>query len=288
MGCAMWQHASWPGSQVAESSPRGHALQSYASSFTAVEGNTTFYALPNAATAQRWADSVPADFRFVFKVQRAITHEKRFRSVEEDLAEFLGAVDPLRANLGPVLLQLPASFGPEQLDLLFSFIDEASSGIEWAVEVRHQGFYGSADERRLNDELFARGANRVMLDSRALFDGPAQTAGEIEAFRAKPRVPVRAVATAETPVVRFIGQTNLDSNEPYLQPWVETTVRWLVQGKNPIVFLHTPDNAEAPELVRRFYDSVALALDREYGVVLAPLPPRPDPVSPTLFGEAGT
>ena len=61
----------------------------------------------------------------------------------------------------------------------------------------------------------------------------------------------------EQPIVRFIGQTNADANPPYWKKWVDTVVRWLDQGRRPIVFLHTPDNLVSPELCRRFHAEVA-------------------------------
>jgi hypothetical protein len=53
---------------------------------------------------------------------------------------------------------------------------------------------------------------------------------------------------------------------------------WLAEGRSPTVFVHTPDNVEAPGLARRFHDDVrALVPD------LAPLP-EPAPTEPaTLF-----
>ena len=40
-----------------------------------------------------------------------------------------------------------------------------------------------------------QGADRVILHSRPVFDGPRETPEEIDAWEKKPRVPVRAVAT---------------------------------------------------------------------------------------------
>ena len=105
-------------------------------------------------------------------------------------------------------------------------------------------------------ELREAGANRVMLDTRGLFDGPRVTPEEIETWDRKPRLPVRAVATGAEPVVRYVGQTDADANPTYWEPWVDRVVRWLDIGLSPLVFLHTPDNAVSPELARRFHDMV--------------------------------
>lgn len=44
------------------------------------------------------------------------------------------------------------------------------------------------------------------MDSRPLFALPPSNAAIIDAHKKKPRVPVHAIATANNPVVRFIGQ----------------------------------------------------------------------------------
>jgi uncharacterized protein YecE (DUF72 family) len=35
-------------------------------------------------------------------------------------------------------------------------------------------------------------------------------------------------------------------------PWVETCARWVSQGLEPYVFIHTPDNVESPALTGAF------------------------------------
>ena len=82
------------------------------------------------------------------------------------------------------------------------------------------------------------------------------------------------MATAGQPVVRFIGQTDLDANDPYLEPWVEHVARWLDAGLEPIVFLHTPDNVDAPVLARRFHHAVR-RVRPELDALPEPLPADP-------------
>lgn len=236
----------------------------------AVEGNTTFYATPDLATVERWRTATPAGFRFVLKLPREITHDRRLRDVDRLLADFLGRLDPLNDRMGPVLVQLPATFGPADLDVLDAFLDRASTTVRWAVEVRHRAFHPGGDaERPLNDMLHAHGVNRVMFDSRPVFDGPRETPEEIEAWERKPRLPVRAVATADEPIVRFIGQTDGAANPRYWTPWLDAVSRWLEQGRRPVVFLHTPDNLVAPELCRRFHAEVVA----QTGIEPLPTPP---------------
>jgi uncharacterized protein YecE (DUF72 family) len=252
----------------------------YATWCTAVEANTTFYALPDASTVARWRDRTPEVFRFVCKLPRTVTHDRRLRGAAAEVAEFCARLAPLRERLGPTVVQLPASFGPGDLPVLAAFLASLDPEWDWAVEVRHPAFFdGGPSGRDLNELLAGHGADRVVLDSRALFAGPASTPAEVEAFARKPRLPVRPIATAAHPIVRFIGQSDPEANPPFWEPWVATVARWLDEGREPVVFVHTPDNAVSPALARRFHAAVAA---RHPGAGSLPEPRRSD-TPPSLF-----
>ena len=279
VGCAMWTHKEWPGRVIPQSARRGGELAAYSALVGAVEGNTTFYALPSHDTASKWAACVPVDFRFMFKLPRTVTHERKLRNVESLVREFFDVLEPCVPWMDPVAIQLPASFGPESLGVLDDFLGSVRADIRFAVEVRHLDFFdGASCERELNDLLFRRGTDRIILDSRAVFAGPRVTPSEHEAFENKPRVPARAVATNDRPVVRFIGQTEPSANSAFWRPWVETSARWLSDGRSPTVFIHTPDNVDALMLARQFYDEVRAEVPE-----LPAQPEAPTPREPGLF-----
>ena len=266
----MWANRDWVGRWLPHDTPVGRELEAYSRVCNAVEGNTTFYATPDTATVARWRDATEPGFRFVFKLPREITHDRRLRDVAEPLTTFLERLEPLRERLGPIMVQLPATFGPSDLDVLAAFLTHAPRNVRWAVEVRHLAFHAGGDaERPLNDLLHHHDVDRVIFDSRPVFAGPCQTPEEQDAWQKKPRLPVRPVATGTEPIVRFIGQTAAEANPPFWAKWVEVVARWIEQGRDPIVFLHTPDNLVAPDLCRRFHAEVASR------VGLPPLPNAP-------------
>src|SRR6202012_817818 len=95
VGCAMWTYAPWQGRYLPGSlSPRDR-LRAYATWCNAVEGNTTFYATPAIDTVKSWAEQTAPDFRFVLKLPRTVTHERRLADADEPLRAFLAAVEPL-------------------------------------------------------------------------------------------------------------------------------------------------------------------------------------------------
>src|SRR3954469_16097850 len=53
--------------------PPRDRLPWYAERFDAVEVNSTFYAVPAAATVQRWAQATPDDFTFDVKLHRLLS-----------------------------------------------------------------------------------------------------------------------------------------------------------------------------------------------------------------------
>ncbi len=277
VGCPMWANRDWIGRTLPRSLASGDELGAYARLCTAVEGNTSFYAVPPATSVERWAAQAPPDFRFVFKLPRTITHDRRLRDVASLVDEFCGRLEPLGDRLGPTSVQLPPSLGPDDLPVLDGFLRSLPASFRWGVEARHPGFAATgAGEAALDAILRELGIDRIIIDTRAVFAGPKETPAEIEAFERKPRLKVRPVATAGQPVVRFIGQTDPDANPEYWSPWVDHVVRWLDDGLEPIVFLHTPDNLDAPVLARRFHADVRARVPD-----LAALP-EPLPIDPQL------
>lgn len=276
VGCAIWAERSWVGQWYPADTPPGRELAAYATWCTAVEGNTTFYGIPSPATVARWGADAPPEFRFWFKLPRTITHDRRLRGADAELSEALDRLAPL-GERASISIQLPGSFAPDDLGALARFLAGLPTDWTFGVEVRHERFCdGGGDERALNDLLAHHGAERIIIDTRAVMAGPRHTRAEIEAVERKPRLTVRPVAIGPNPVVRFIGQTAAEANPEWWAKWVPKVAQWLDEGRSPTVFIHTPDNAVAPPLARRFHDEVrALRPD------LTPLP-IPDTASAQL------
>ncbi len=81
VGCAMWTHKAWQ----ARFGPSRDRLSAYAEWCNAVEGNTTFYATPTKETVASWAQQTGPDFRFVIKLPKLITHERRLIDAGADV-----------------------------------------------------------------------------------------------------------------------------------------------------------------------------------------------------------
>src|SRR5687768_16157005 len=89
-------------------------LTYYASLFSSVEVNATFYKLPKPATIEKWANSVPGYFRFTFKVPKGVTHAKDLEFSSEELELFAETVDQVGDKKGCLLVQLPPKVSREK------------------------------------------------------------------------------------------------------------------------------------------------------------------------------
>jgi uncharacterized protein YecE (DUF72 family) len=276
VGTAMWTHPAWPGRFLPVGLAARERLRAYAGWCTAVEGNTTFYATPSRDTVLSWVEQTPPDFRFLLKLPRTITHERRLFEAGPLVTRFLRAVEPLGSRIHALWIQLPPSFGLNELRTLAHFLDGLPSDFSYAVEVRDRGFF--AAPRLLERVLGEVGAEWVTFDTTVLFETPPTSDAERESWARKPRLPRRTAALTDHPVVRYIGRDDPERTAAGWGPWVATVVEWLSEGRSPTVFIHTPDNADAPHLARRFHADVRARLPE-----LDPLP-RPLPVEPlTLF-----
>ena len=217
LGCPSWSENAWREGLYPQNARPTDFLSLYAQVFNAVEGNTTFYARPAPTTVQRWAQSTPEQFRLTAKFPRDISHGGDLREQLHAAEDFLQLLQPLGVRVAPFWLQLPASFGPQRLAELVSFIDALQRPL--AVEVRHPEFFARGDaERLLNRLLMDRGVERICLDPRALFSCHSSDPAVLHAQSKKPRVPPRPAAFTQCPQVRFIGRPELEANDPYLLP----------------------------------------------------------------------
>ncbi|WP_197675981.1 DUF72 domain-containing protein [Micromonospora auratinigra] len=275
----MWTHRSWQGRFLPHPLPTHERLRAYAGWCTAVEGNTTFYATPVRDTVQSWARQTGPEFRFVPKLPRAVTHDRRLTGADEELRAFLHAIEPLGPRAHALWVQVPGSFGPTDVPALARFLRGLPTAHRYAVEVRHPAFFTDPREARtLEEALAAVGAEWIPFDTTAFFRTPPTSDAEREAWTRKPRTPLRTRALTDRPIVRYLGRDDPARTVEGWQRWLDVVTDWLREGRSPTFFVHTPDNADAPELARRFHDAVRARLPQ-----LAPLP-EPEPVGPsTLF-----
>lgn len=143
IGCAGWSVVAAHRTLLG---PGDSALARYATRFDCVEINSSFYRSHQALTYERWAATVPADFRFSVKLPQQITHELALRRARVPLGRFLDEVAGLGRKLGGLLVQLPPSlsFDTRVADTFFARLRDQYEGAV-ACEPRHSSWF---DPRR--------------------------------------------------------------------------------------------------------------------------------------------
>jgi len=154
IGCAGW---SIPASEKTSFPKHGSHLQRYATQFTAVEINSSFYRPHRGATYARWAETAGDDFRFSVKAPRTITHEAKLRPDPLDVERFVTEINHLGAKLGCMLVQFPPSLrweplaGREFFETLRKWIVAPI-----ACEPRHKSWFTDEVEKVLTEFYISR------------------------------------------------------------------------------------------------------------------------------------
>jgi uncharacterized protein YecE (DUF72 family) len=177
VGTSSWADPGFVEAWYPPGMPARDRLAWYAQRFEAVEVNSTFYAVPEARTVERWAEVTPPGFTFHVKLHRLLSrHAAQLDSLPPDLRDGARTTERGRVvlteeleralarrvveetksleragKLGAFLLQLTPAFAPgrRRLEELEPLLEELHPHAV-AVEMRHRGWV----ERDRADALF--------------------------------------------------------------------------------------------------------------------------------------
>ena len=281
LGCAVWSYKEWVGNLYPSKSQPRDFLKLYGKRFTTVEGNTTFYAIPDSAVVAKWAAQTPTGFKFCPKLHRQITHRGLLAPQIDNALSFLTRMSGLGDRLGTTFIQLPPSYSPACYDDLETFLSACcQTNLSLALEVRHLDWFTANAAARLNNLLARLNIARVLLDTRPIYDCPDDP--QLNSPRKKPQVPLQATITNNTALIRFISHPLERYNRSYLQQWAIDVAGWLNSGKTVYFMVHCPQEVRSPDTARQFY---RLLLQQEV-IDLPNLPWNtltPDPIQLELF-----
>ncbi|MBL0169513.1 MAG: DUF72 domain-containing protein [Gemmatimonadaceae bacterium] len=145
-GTSGYAFKEWKGSFYPDDLKDDAMLTYYASKFSTVEINNSFYRLPKEHVLQEWAAQVPDAFTFAIKASQRITHHARLKPECAGAVEFLLKNTAVLADrLGPILFQLPPNL-KKDFDRLRVFIDTLPADRRYTIEFRHDSWF--------DDEVF--------------------------------------------------------------------------------------------------------------------------------------
>jgi uncharacterized protein YecE (DUF72 family) len=227
-GTSGFSYSEWKGNFYPAKLPATEMLRYYAERFATVEINNTFYRMPAESMLSRWAQEVPPGFSFTLKAPQRITHQKRLREAESDVAVFLERAAVLGDRLGPVLFQLPPVLRKDVPRLEDFLALLPANGHRFAFEFRHASWE--------DDSVYAALRTRGVMTCVADTD--------------KGETPL--VATADWGYLR-LRRTQYDDGE--LRAWAERVAsqRW---SRVHVYFKHE-DEGLGPQFAQRFMQAWA-------------------------------
>ena len=245
LGTVGFGYADWSGVFYPAGLKSGDYLGHYAKHFDAVELDTTFYATPPLERVIKWAEAVPANFRFAAKAPKAVTHGLPIERAAGEMIDFLGVLRRgLGEKLGVVLLQFPPSFTSRSMPRLRQFLGELPNDVELAAEFRHESWW--------NDRETA-----PMLKSYRVAWAAAEYAVEPRAI----------VPTTDLLYVRLIGEHHRFKRLNFVQTDVTANLRgWLdrLRAAQPAprstwVLFNNDYSGYSIETARQFREMIGLA-----------------------------
>jgi uncharacterized protein YecE (DUF72 family) len=144
LGTSAFVASGWQGSFYPVGMKSADYLTYYATKFDTVEVDSTFYRAPSVATVSGWERKTPPGFKLAAKVPQIITHEKVLQNCDDDLKQFLDAMDLMGEKLGPLLFQFGHfnstvfRSGKEFLARLAPFLSKLPKDHHFALEIRNK------------------------------------------------------------------------------------------------------------------------------------------------------
>jgi uncharacterized protein YecE (DUF72 family) len=269
-GTSSFSSADWVGPFYPPRTSAGQMLTEYARAFDTVEVDSTWYALPSAATVDGWAEKTPAGFLLSAKFPRSIVHGGEAARPDARLVldpdatyeqrdTFLERMRRLGPRLGPLVLQFPyfnreafPSAGPflERLDAFLK--DLPRDGFVYGVEVRNKGWVTSA----LRSVLARHGVILVLVDQAWMPMGD-----EVEAKLDPVTGPVAYVRLlGDREAIERVTTTwdkEVVDQTPRLTRWARLLVRLMDRGVKSLVYVNNHYAGHAPTTVRRLRELFA-------------------------------
>lgn len=223
IGSTAWGQRGFVGPIYPSDTKPGDYLKAYGRQFNSIELNASFYRVPDRAQVMKWYASVPDDFRFCPKVNKAISQARDLGAATSRTLDFAKAVQHFERKLGPSFIQLPGDFTTERWETLEAWLESWPMHLPLAVELRHASWFSTVEGAGAFATLAARGIGSVITD----------VAGRRDAAHMN--------VTAPFTVVRWVG--NVDpTDEARLRQWSDRLSEWACAGLSAVyIFTHQPD-----------------------------------------------
>lgn len=227
LGLTGWGEKSWVGKIYPKGIKNENMLHYYSQYYKTIEFNTTFYRIPEISTVQKWYEKSSDGFLFCPKIPQVISHSNDFGKSRDFWMIFEESILGFKEKLGISFLQMPSHFSIQKSKLLFNFLTQNLFTIPFAIELRHESWFGADGIKYLNELVeicTQKGIGLVHTD----------VAGR--------RDVMHGFISNKTVFIRFVGNKGHSSDYQRLKYWKEA---FLLFGENEVenVFfmIHQPN-----------------------------------------------
>ena len=222
IGCSGWFYWHWKGLFYPDDLEQSKWFKHYTKCFNTVELNSTFYRFPKPSTAKGWYRQAPPSFIYTLKVNRLITHIKKFKGCNQLIKDFYKVGDEVKEKMGCFLFQLPPSlkYNKKKLDEIMDQLDLERSNV---LEFRHPSWF--------TEEVY---------DS-------LKSSGIIFCAVSAPGLPETLVKTADDVYIRFHGKESwyaYEYSKEELKEWKARIEK--LKPKRVWAYFNNDANAYAP------------------------------------------
>jgi uncharacterized protein YecE (DUF72 family) len=143
VGIGSWGDDAYVGVIYPRGLPKTERLHEYAKSFSHVEVNSAYYAIPQPSAVAAWVKQTPETFTFSVKLHRVFSQSPAKAGSGPMLSRLLAATEPLikAKRLATFFIVMPPRFSPDrhQLDELDTLAEKLAN-YRLAVELRDRAW----------------------------------------------------------------------------------------------------------------------------------------------------
>jgi len=243
-GCAKWGRKEWVGKIYPKGTKEALFLDHYVHHYNSIELNATHYKVYTPVEIKKWADKAKGkDFKFCPKVPQLISHYSSFKNTEQATTAFLEGILAFENHLGPVFLQVSDKYAPTRRDVLYNYLKQLPTDLQFFLEVRHPDWF--ADKAIMNELL-------ELLTNLKIGFVITDTAGRRDCAHMHLTIPKA--------FIRYVGNSLHPTDFTRTTEWINRMKHWVDSGIEEIYFfMHMHEEATSPELTVYMVDNLNAA-----------------------------
>lgn len=225
LGTKSWESVKYCGTLYDHDTPIEEFLELYASQYDSVEYMDSFTDVPSERRVKELRERIEKsnpDFQFCPLMPRRISHEFPLGENKFDLKEFQENIRHLGPHLGPIILRLPETFSPRDINILLKFLKLWPTDLRLSIHVTNGEWFKKMDGFNLLVKSITGTKTSILIEDRIELP---MDAGKL--------------LSSDHLIVRFFGRPNLNQDEDRLAKWVSKLGEYKGFGiKNPYFFLY--------------------------------------------------